>query len=168
MRERLGELDIEMDLDVGPTAVVANVLRVAGAVRGHLERTVLADVDLSFTAFTVLWVLWIWGEQEPRELAADAGVTKGTLSGVVGTLEGRGLVVRRRDPADGRLVHVSATAAGRDPGDITAPPVPRRRAPSGRRAHAAESTQLAHLLGKLLHPIECVPDQQPAAGRTRS
>ena len=43
-------------------AVVANVFRVASAARGHLERTVLADAELSFTAFTVMWVLWVWGE----------------------------------------------------------------------------------------------------------
>ena len=57
----------------------------------------LADVGLSFTAFTVMWVLWVWGELESRELAVDAGITKGTLTGVVGTLERRGLVARRRD-----------------------------------------------------------------------
>ena len=72
-------------------AAVANVFRVASAARSHLERTVLAGVGLSFTAFTVMWVLWVWGEMESRELAIDAGVTKGTLTGVVGTLEGRGL-----------------------------------------------------------------------------
>ena len=71
-------------------AAVANVFRVASAARAHLERTVLAEVGLSFTAFTVMWVLWVWGETESRELAIDAGITKGTLTGVVGTLEGPG------------------------------------------------------------------------------
>ena len=33
----------------------------------------LADAGLSFSAFTVMWVLWIWGEMESRELAIDAG-----------------------------------------------------------------------------------------------
>ena len=72
----------------------------------------LADVGLSFTAFTVMWVLWVWGEMESRELAIDAGITKGTLTGVVGTLEGRALVRRRRDDVDGRLVLVSTTPEG--------------------------------------------------------
>ena len=93
---RLAEVGIDVDLDFASMAAVANVFRVASAARGHLERTVLTDVGLSFTAFTVMWVLWVWGEMETRELAVEAGVTKGTLTGVVGTLERRGLVVRRR------------------------------------------------------------------------
>jgi MarR family transcriptional regulator, organic hydroperoxide resistance regulator len=112
VQQRLDELGLAVDLDFASMAVVANVFRVASAARGHLERTVLADVGLSFTAFTVMWVLWIWGEMESRELAIDAGITKGTLTGVVGTLERRGLVARRRDAADGRLVRVASTPFG--------------------------------------------------------
>jgi DNA-binding MarR family transcriptional regulator len=112
VQQRLDELGLAVELDFASMAVVANVFRVASAARRHLERTVLAEAGLSFSAFTVMWVLWIWGEVESRELAIDAGVTKGTLSGVVGTLEGRGLVARRRDEADGRLVRVRATPAG--------------------------------------------------------
>ena len=112
VQARLRGLGIDVDLDFASMAAVANVFRVASAARSHLERTVLADVGLSFTAFTVMWVLWVWGEMESRELAIDAGITKGTLTGVVGTLEGRGLVRRRRGDVDGRLVLVSTTAEG--------------------------------------------------------
>jgi DNA-binding MarR family transcriptional regulator len=57
-------------------------------------------------------VLWIWGEMEARHRAAEANVTKGTLTGVLDTLERRGLVVRRRHDEDRRLVSVSLTEAG--------------------------------------------------------
>ena len=77
---RLAEVGIDVDLDFASMAAVANVFRVASAARSHLERTALADVGLSFTAFTVMWVLWVWGEMETRELAVDAGITKGTLT----------------------------------------------------------------------------------------
>lgn len=107
--DRLGHLDV----DTGALAAVSNVFRVANAARNHMERTVLAGHELSFSAFTVLWVLWVWGEQEARHVAARAGITKGTLSGVVSTLERRGFVERRPHPSDGRLVLVSATASGR-------------------------------------------------------
>ncbi len=112
VQKRLDELGLGVDLDFASMAVVANVFRTASAARSHLERTVLAEAGLSFSAFTVMWVLWIWGEMESRELAIDAGITKGTLTGVVGTLERRGLVGRRRDAADGRLVRVAATPGG--------------------------------------------------------
>ena len=134
VQDRLHGLGIDVDLDFVSMAAVANVFRVASAARGHLERTVLADAGLSFTAFTVMWVLWVWGEMESRELAIDAGVTKGTLTGVVGTLERRGLVSRRRDAVDGRLVLVSTTTPGDEPDGQPVRPVQRRRAADRRRA----------------------------------
>jgi len=151
---RLAEVGIDVDLDVASMAAVANVFRVASVARGHLERTVLTDVGLSFTAFTVMWVLWVWGELETRQLAAEAGVTKGTLTGVVGTLERRGLVVRRRVPDDGRLVRVSSTPAG---DTLMASVFGRFNAGEARIVAAlddGESRQLAHLLRKVLRSME--------------
>ena len=158
VQDRLVELGIDMDLDVASMAVVANVFRVASAARGHLERTVLADAELSFTAFTVMWVLWVWGELEPRDLAVDAGVTKGTLTGVIGTLERRRFVVRRRDQLDGRLVRVSLTESG----EALMTSLFARFNAGERRVVAglddAESAQLAHLLRKVLRSMEVPAD----------
>ncbi|MFF3611401.1 MarR family winged helix-turn-helix transcriptional regulator [Streptomyces sp. NPDC002580] len=93
-------------------AVVANIYRAASAVRQHLENSVLRGEDLTWTAFVVLWVVWIWGESETRHVAEEAGISKGTLTGVVRTLEGRGLVRRAGHPSDGRLVLLSLTDDG--------------------------------------------------------
>ena len=158
VQDRLHGLGIDVDLDFVSMAAVANVFRVASAARGHLERTVLADAGLSFTAFTVMWVLWVWGEMESRELAIDAGVTKGTLTGVVGTLERRGLVSRRRDAVDGRLVLVSTTT----PGDDLMASLFARFNAGERRIVAGldddEAKQLAHLLRKVLRTTEGLDD----------
>lgn len=105
---RIGELGV----DAGSMAAISNIFRVATTVRNHMERTVLARAELSFTAFTVLWVLWIWGDQEARHLADESGVSRGTLTGVVTTLERRGLVLRRPHPEDKRSVLIAATDAG--------------------------------------------------------
>lgn len=102
----------DLDVDFTALAAVSNIFRVASAARNHFERTVLAERDLSFTAFTVLWVLWVWGDREARHLAADAGITKGTLTGVVGTLEKRGLAKRIPHETDRRLVIVRPTVEG--------------------------------------------------------
>jgi DNA-binding MarR family transcriptional regulator len=110
--DRLRSLGLDTQLDLGATAVIANVFRTANASRGHLERTVLAAHDLSFSAFAVLWVLWVWGESEFREVAASTGITKGTLTGVLGTVERRGLVERRRHDDDRRRLHVGLTHSG--------------------------------------------------------
>ena len=106
---RLGDLT----LDFEAMAVVSNLFRAANAVRNHLERTVLAPADLTWTAFVVLWVVWIWDRVETRTIATEGGFSKATLSGVLTTLENRGLVERSRSKADGRLVDVSLTAEGR-------------------------------------------------------
>lgn len=95
-------------------AVVANIYRAASAVRQHLENSVLRGVDLTWTAFVVLWVIWVWGEPETRHVAEEAGISKGTLTGVARTLERRGLVQRADHPTDGRLVLLSLTDQGEE------------------------------------------------------
>lgn len=104
----------DADHDLEATALASNVFRVATAMRRRLEQAALRRAGLSWTAFKVLWVLWIWGERETRFVAVEADVTKGTLTGVVDTLVGRGLVVRRRHDDDRRLVSVGLTDAGHD------------------------------------------------------
>jgi MarR family transcriptional regulator, organic hydroperoxide resistance regulator len=99
-------------LDFAAMAAVSNIYRAANVIRNHMERKVLSGEDLSWAAFTVLFVLWIWGDQQTRHLAAEAGVTKGTLTGVLKTLERRGLVRRQAHESDGRLVLVSLEPKG--------------------------------------------------------
>ncbi|WP_405997361.1 MarR family winged helix-turn-helix transcriptional regulator [Streptomyces sp. NBC_00829] len=93
-------------------AAVANIHRAAAAVRQHLENSVLRPSELTWTGFVVLWVLWIWGETETRHVAEEAGITKGTLTGVARTLESRGLVARSVHPEDGRRVLLVLTPEG--------------------------------------------------------
>ena len=66
-------------------AAVSNIHRAATAIRQHLENSVLRTSDLTWTGFVVLWVVWIWGEMETRYVAEEAGISKGTLTGVAKT-----------------------------------------------------------------------------------
>src|ERR1700751_6296480 len=108
IRARVGD----SQLDFAAMAAVSNIYRAANAIRHHMEQQVLAEEDLSWAAFTVLFVLWSGGRQRTRHLAAEAGVTKGTLTGVLKTLEKRGLARRRAHESDGRLVLVSLEPKG--------------------------------------------------------
>lgn len=103
--ERLAGLQVDHDA----MAAVSNLYRAAGVVRNHVERTVLAEHDLTWTAWVVLWVVWVWQEIETRHAASEAGISKSTLTGVIGTLERRGLVDRRTHPDDGRRVLLTLT-----------------------------------------------------------
>ena len=100
------------ELDFTAMSAVSNIYRTGSAVRNHMERTLLADYDLSWVAFTVLWVLWIWGEQETGHVADEAGITKGTLTGVMKTLQTRKLIRRIPHRNDRRRVSLALTRAG--------------------------------------------------------
>ena len=144
VQERLGHLS----LDFGAMAVVSNLFRVSTAIRRHMEAAVLAADRLSWTSFVVLWVLWVWGEMEPRELAEAVGISPPTTTGVVVTLERGGMVQRSRHASDGRRVRVSLTRAGRRKIEKLFP-----------RFNAEESAVTAHLSPR---------DQQALAGMLRS
>jgi DNA-binding MarR family transcriptional regulator len=107
--EELGHLP----LDFRAMWAISNVFRSSTALRRHLEATVLAPDRLSWTAFTALWVLWIWGEIESREFASAVGISRPTATGVLATLHRRRLVRRRKATKDGRVVLVSLTPSGR-------------------------------------------------------
>ena len=98
--------------DFDAMSAVSNVYRAGTAVRTHMERTVLAEHDLSWVAFTVLWVLWIWGKQETSHVAEEAGITKGTLTGVIKTLTGQQLIRRVTHDDDRRRASLSLTPKG--------------------------------------------------------
>jgi DNA-binding MarR family transcriptional regulator len=107
--ERLGHLP----LDFRAMWAVSNLFRTSAAIRRHMESKVLAADRLSWTSFVALWVLWVWGEMESRDLASAVGISRPTSTGVVTTLERRGFVRRRKNAADGRMVRVSLTERGR-------------------------------------------------------
>lgn len=107
--EKLGALPIDFEA----MAVVSNLFRAANATRNYLERTVLSQSGLSWTAFVVLWVTWIWEPIETRQIAEEGGFSKATLTGVLGTLEIKRLLLRERSAKDGRLVSVTMTDEGR-------------------------------------------------------
>ncbi len=103
-----------LSLDMEAMAAVQNIYRAASEARNHLERTVLSPHGLTWTGWVVLWVVWIWGDIETRHVAAEAGISKGTLTGVAKTLEARGLLRRRTHPDDARRVLLSLTPAAQE------------------------------------------------------
>jgi MarR family transcriptional regulator, organic hydroperoxide resistance regulator len=115
----LGETELAVQSRVGSVpldfeamSAISNIYRASTAIRNHLERSVLHENDLTWTAFVVLWVVWIWDGPETRHVAEEVGISKGTLTGVLKTLEARGLLERHDHPDDGRLVLTRLTAEG--------------------------------------------------------
>jgi MarR family transcriptional regulator, organic hydroperoxide resistance regulator len=150
IRGRIGD----QPLDFAAMAAVSNIYRAANVVRNHMEQKVLVDEDLSWAAFTVLFVLWIWGDQQTRYLAAEAGVTKGTLTGVLKTLEKRGLARRRGHEGDGRLVLVGLEPKGVEVIERLFPAFNAGETLVSSGLSDDEKTQLAMLLRKIIRTVE--------------
>ncbi|CAN5759384.1 tyrZ transcriptional regulator YwaE [soil metagenome] len=166
VRARLAIMEPPLDVDFAATAVIANVFRIASAARSVFERRVLGADRLSFTAFTVLWVLWIWGEQEFRQVASESSITKGTLTGVLSTLEGRGLVRRRRLDSDRRMVMVAATGDAEALMQRVFPAVNEQESEMVSRLDSSERDELARLLREVLRELDArmTSTGEPAMG----
>ena len=144
----------DRDLDFRAMWAVSNLFRSSAAIRRHMEANVLSDDRLSWTAFTGLWVLWIWGEMEAREFAQAVGISRPTTTGVVTTLEGRGLVKRRKDARDGRMVLVSLTAKGRRKIEQLFPRFNAEEAAVTAHLDGAQRDQLAGLLRSMYRAVD--------------
>ncbi len=107
IRARFGDRAFDFDA----MQAIQNIYRAAAMIRRRAERDLLTDEGLTWGGFTILWVLWVWGPMESSLLAAECDLSKGTLTGMVTTLEKRGLVERVRLPEDRRRVEVALKPA---------------------------------------------------------
>lgn len=101
-----------LGLDIDAMSAISNVFRVSVLFRNQAEKRLLLRHNLSFSGFTVLWVLWVFGEMESHQLAEECGITKGTLTGIVNTLEKHGFAARKLHPTDGRRRLINLTVDG--------------------------------------------------------
>lgn len=146
----------DLDLDLRSLSSVSNIFRAATAVRNHMENGVLAQHDLSWSAFTALFVLRVWGDTDARSLAAEAGVTAATLTGVMKTLEARGLLRRRGDSSDRRRVLVAITPKGRKVVNEVMPSFNRHEVLVTQALTDAEQDDLARALRTVLRTVQAI------------
>lgn len=155
MQARLGERPIDFEAN----RAISNIYRAAAAVRRRAERGLLKEYRLSWGGFTILWVLWVWGEMETATLATECDLAKGTLTGMLTTLEKRDLVRRQRSTTDGRRVLVSATDAGLAVIEELFPRFNQLEIDLVAGLSRAESEELARLLRKVITNANLDADQ---------
>ncbi|WP_456276325.1 MarR family transcriptional regulator [Bacillus sp. AK128] len=109
---RLTQIPIE-SLDLDAIAVVTNLYRVAQGLKNKMEQEVLSEYGLSWTAFSMLYDLWIWESVETKKLAESSGVSKATVSNITKTLENKELCFRKTDNRDRRITYVALTDKGK-------------------------------------------------------
>ena len=82
------------------------------AVRSHLD-DLLKPADITALQYTALTVLERHPDLTSAQLARNSFVTTQSMADMVTALETRGLIERRRDPADRRRLVIGLTADGR-------------------------------------------------------
>ncbi|MGI5131303.1 MarR family winged helix-turn-helix transcriptional regulator [Pseudonocardia sp. CA-107938] len=86
--------------------------RVASSVVYDLESTVHRPAGWSWSAFRLLFALWVGGPQEASGAARVAGMSRAAVSALAKTLHAAGLVDRAPDDRDRRGVVLSLTPTG--------------------------------------------------------
>ena len=147
------------DLDAGPLEVLSRVSRLSR----HLDRdraAAFAGHHLESWEFDVLAALRRSGppyQLSPGALLAETLVTSGTMTNRVDRLAARGLVVRLRDPDDGRGVRVRLTEPGLVLVDTALAALLEREHVLLAGLAPAERAVLAHLLRRLVAPYDAPP-----------
>lgn len=100
-------------LNLDAIAAVSNIYRIGQGLRNKMERQVLSKYGLSWTAFSIIYDLWIWESIETKKLAELSGVSKATISNITKTLENKELCYRKGDQRDKRITYVVLTEKGK-------------------------------------------------------
>ncbi|MDX3638816.1 MarR family winged helix-turn-helix transcriptional regulator [Streptomyces sp. MB09-02B] len=92
--------------------LVTHLTRLVARLVQDFEGTVHRPLGMTWAGFRIMNTLWIFGDLEQREIARISGTSRSSVSSALNTLEDRGLVERRRESDDRRVVRVSLTPAG--------------------------------------------------------
>jgi DNA-binding MarR family transcriptional regulator len=140
------------------TECVLNLYVLSGLIEDR-STAFMHDVGLpSMAAFNVLTILQGAGKPLPPSVISEhMMVTRGTMTGILDSLENRGMIRRRRHPGDGRGRLIEMTDRARKLHDEVRP-----------RIHAAEQRVVASLNTRQRKDlIDAVAGLQEAASRLR-
>ena len=79
----------------------------------RVQRQQIGSIELTPAQYSVLRLLWQRDGRQFNELASSCCCAPSTITGVVDTLEGKGLVTREANPQDRRSLLVRLTEMGR-------------------------------------------------------
>lgn len=94
------------------TEVLLTLIRVSDLITYDLEAVVHRPRGRSWSAFRLLFVVWLAGPMESKTAARLTGMSRAAVSNLTKTLVGDGLLARTPDARDGRSVRLSLTPAG--------------------------------------------------------
>ena len=77
-------------------------------------RPILAELDLTYSQYLVMLVLWEQGEQNVSEIGSLLNLDSGTLTPLLKRLENKKLIERKRKATDERVVSITLTKEGKE------------------------------------------------------
>jgi DNA-binding MarR family transcriptional regulator len=143
--------------NISTAAPVSDVFELLDQVSRRLreiQRLTVSEANLTPPQFQTLRLLWEQDSQPFKDLAASNGCTRPTMTGIVDTLEKKGLVTRQPNPNDRRSLLVTLTNEGQALEGNT-PNLDRIYAKCCVGLSAEEFRQLGLLLGKLDQSLDC-------------
>jgi DNA-binding MarR family transcriptional regulator len=99
--------------DVPAPRLLYLVKQLESAIRARMD-VALRPRRITVPQYTALTVLEQHDDMSAAQLARHTFVTAQAMDGVVGALQGAGLIVRHRDPENRRRLVISLTAEGRE------------------------------------------------------
>ncbi len=105
----------ELPIDLHALAVASNIWRASQCFRSKVERTILQQHELSWSSFSTLFIIWVWGPIGMSAIAKHQSVSRPTVTSAVNHLQKRGYCTRNFATRnnDRRTVQVSLTSSGK-------------------------------------------------------
>ena len=100
------------EYQAGSMPEVFQLIELADKRLKQIQRETIREADLTPPQYFVLTLLWEKDGRPLKELAAAANSSPATMTGIVDTLERKGLVAREPNPDDRRSLLVSLTGEG--------------------------------------------------------
>ena len=146
----------DLPVNLSALAVASNIWRASQSFRLTLERTILREYDLTWSSFSTLFIIWVWGPIGMSAIAEHQFVSRPTVTSAVTQLEKRGYCVRQTAAQeagiqrDRRTVRVALTETGRTLIEEVFPKFNQGEADFVNPLTPDEQETLAYLLRKLV------------------
>lgn len=101
------------EYEAGSVSEVFQLIDQVGKKLKQLQRQGIRGEDLTPSQYYILSLLWEEDEREFHQLASACCCARSTITGIVDTLEKKGLVTREPNPHDRRSILVKLTERGR-------------------------------------------------------
>ncbi len=145
---------VEEKYQSGSMPEVFQLIELAGKKLKQMQRETIKEADLTPPQYFILTLLWEEDGRPLRELAAAAHSSRATMTGIVDTLERKGLVTREPNPDDRRSLLVKLTEKGEALQEST-PTLDRIFGSCCAGLEPDEIRQLSRLLKKLNESLSC-------------